>query len=151
MEIQEVSFKIRKYKIQEVSDIYIQLINEAYKASENAYAPYSFFRVGAAVLLESGIIKGASNQENIAYPSGMCAERVLINYITSNFKKDKIKMLAVVSPDARRMITPCGACRQVMAEVVKRQDLDFEVLLTDSNAVYSLSAGDLLPLTFTIE
>lgn len=148
MQIEEINIKIRKYKIEEISETYRQLIDEAYKVAENAYAPYSSFRVGAAALLDSGRIDGASNQENIAYPSGMCAERVLINYLTSNFKDDKIKMLAVVSPDAKELVTPCGACRQVMAEVIKRQGFDFEVLVIDSGTLYSINAGDLLPFAF---
>lgn len=148
MQIQEKYIKIKKYSLDEISDTYKQLIDKAYKSADNAYAPYSSFRVGAAALLESGRMEGASNQENIAYPSGMCAERVLINFLTSNYKDDKIRALAVVSPDAKDIVTPCGACRQVMAEVIKRQGTDFEVLVIDSGTLYVINAGDLLPFAF---
>lgn len=148
MKIEEVKLKIKKYKLEELEERYLQLINAAYQAAENAYAPYSSFRVGASVLLESGQIESASNQENIASPSGMCAERVVINYVTAKYCNDKIKALAVVSPDSDKVVTPCGACRQVMAEVIKRNGKDFEVIVVDPGTAYVINAGDLLPFAF---
>jgi len=148
MRKEEIKIEIRKYSKDEIENIYKQLIDEAYMAAEAAYVPYSNFRVGASVLLESRRIESASNQENIAYPSGMCAERVLLNYITAKYKDDKIKVLVVVSPDAENIVTPCGACRQVMSEIIRRQGQDFEVVIVDSGTVYITNAGDLLPFAF---
>lgn len=148
MRKEEIKIEIRKYSKDELENIYQQLLDEAYIAAEAAYVPYSNFRVGASVLLESGRIESASNQENIAYPSGMCAERVLLNYVTAKYRDDKIKVLAVVSPDAKNIVAPCGACRQVMLEIIKRQGQDFEVVIVDPSTVYVTNAGDLLPFAF---
>jgi len=148
MRTEEKRITIRKYQKDELDNKYQQLINAAYQAAEKAYAPYSSFRVGASVLLESGIIESASNQENVAYPSGMCAERVLLNYVTAKYKDEKIKAMAVVSPDADKVVSPCGACRQVMAEIIKRMGEDFEVIIVDPDTVYIINARDLLPFAF---
>jgi cytidine deaminase len=83
----------------------------------NAYAPYSDFKVGAAVLLENGIIISGNNQENAAYPSGLCAERVAIYYAGAQYPNVAIKTVAVVcDTEATQPVTPCGACRQAIAE-----------------------------------
>lgn len=148
MQSEEIIIKIQKYKKDEIKKPYQLLMREAYMAAENAYANYSSFRVGAAVLLEDGTIESASNQENIAFPSGMCAERVLLNFVTAKYNDDKIKAIAIVSPDTEKAVTPCGACRQVMAEIVKRQGNDFEVIVVDPDTVYIINAKDLLPFAF---
>lgn len=94
-----------------------KLLNEAEKAMHNAYAPYSQFKVGAAVLLENGKVFTGNNQENAAYPSGLCAERVAIMYAASQYPNIAIKTVAVIcETKSNDPITPCGACRQVIAE-----------------------------------
>jgi cytidine deaminase len=148
MRIVEKRIEAKEYKREELDEKYQKMIIKAYQAADKAYSPYSSFRVGASVLLDNGIIESASNQENIAYPSGMCAERVLLNYVTANYTEDKIKAIAVVSPDIEKAVSPCGACRQVMAEIIKRTGEDFEVVLVDSDTVYIINAGDLLPFAF---
>ncbi len=130
----------------------------AKRASEwldNAYAPYSKFHVSAAVLLEDGTVVLGTNQENAAYPAGLCAERLAVFSANAQHPGKKIKKVVIV---ARRkeetVLTPaasCGGCRQVMLESEKRQGLPFEVvMLTHSNQwVIARSAASLLPFAFT--
>src|ERR1700757_2647879 len=93
------------------------LILEATKAMRNAYAPYSKFKVGAAVLLENGKVITGNNQENAAYPSGLCAERVAIYYASAQYPGVPVKAMAVIcNADTTQPVTPCGACRQAIAE-----------------------------------
>ena len=95
----------------------LKLLKEAEKAMHNAYAPYSEFKVGAAVLLENGKIITGNNQENAAYPSGICAERVAIFYACAQYPKVAVKTIAIIcDTKTNEPVTPCGACRQVIAE-----------------------------------
>jgi cytidine deaminase len=109
------------------------LCKEAVHALENAHSPYSNFNVGAAVRLASGKIVYGSNQENAAYPSGLCAERVALFNIGANYPNDEIKAIAITAQtekfDILQPVTPCGACLQVMAEYEKKQVHPFDVLL----------------------
>lgn len=131
-----------------------ELIAAAYKCAESSYAPYSNFHVGASVLLDDGTIHTGSNQENIAYPSGMCAERVALYAIGANHSNQTIKTLVVVAkgdlvkPEA--MISPCGSCRQVMAQSEARQKTPIRVLLVAQNNTVSIfyRAADLLIFPF---
>jgi len=133
---------------------HIALIQKAIGAAEKAYAPYSNFRVGAAVLLENGEIMAAGNQENAAYPSGMCAERTALYYCKALFPEVKIKTLAILALDRNNNILqepvpPCGACRQVISETIERNRGSFTLLLHGSEKSYIYSdAGSLLPLSF---
>ena len=106
---------------------------EAVKALENSHSPYSNFKVGVAILLASGKIVYGSNQENAAYPSGLCAERVALFSIGANYPNDEIKTIAITAQTNKfellKPTTPCGACLQVMAEYEKKQNHQFEVLL----------------------
>lgn len=110
-----------------------ELVREAILASKRAYAPYSKFQVGAALRLDDGSRVSGNNQENIAYPSGLCAERVALFYAGANYPGRTIRTLAVfaegdlIEPD--ECISPCGACRQVMAESENRQDEPIRLLL----------------------
>nr|WP_207435634.1 cytidine deaminase [Sabulibacter ruber] len=133
------------------------ILQLAQQATDNAYAPYSNFLVGAALLLSDGSTHQGTNQENAAYPSGLCAERTLLFGVGSNYPKQKIEILAVT---ARRRhedyfvpACPCGSCRQVMAEYEHRQNSPFKLLMQshDGKVVRFQSAGDLLPFTFTKE
>ena len=99
------------------------LIAEAVKVAQDAYAPYSQFKVGAAVLLENGIIVTGSNQENAAYPSGLCAERTALFYAGAQYPDVPVLALAVVAFNnigQVEQISPCGSCRQVLVETSTR-------------------------------
>ena len=130
------------------------MINEAIEARKSAYAPYSKFNVGTAILLDNGQIIKGSNQENAAYPSGLCAERVAIFYAGSNYPNAKILQLFIsASPtdrDLEEPIPPCGSCRQSIAEYEIKQDLDIEIFFMGAKGeVYkSSSLKNLLPLLF---
>ena len=127
------------------------LFDKAMQVRDIAYAPYSDFTVGCAILLENGEIITGSNQENAAYPSGLCAERTTIFYTGSNFPDVKIKKLFVIGAPRNATssvpIPPCGACRQVMAEFFK-QDLPVTLVAKDKSTVV-MTVGELLPYSFT--
>src|SRR5688500_1619777 len=131
------------------------LIHKAKDATNHAYAPYSKFLVGAAVLLEDGTVVTGSNQENAAYPSGMCAERVALFSAISQHPEAKISKIAVVAKKkgGKELVpaTSCGPCRQVMLEFEIRQNKPFEVLMLNQEHqwVKASSATSLLPFCFT--
>ena len=131
--------------------------NKAKEATENAYAPYSNFLVGAALLLEDGSVHIGNNQENAAYPSGLCAERTALFAKSSLLPYEPIELIAVA---ARKAFTykylqasPCGGCRQVMTEYEDRQGSPIKMLLQgEGTEIYRLaSVRDLLPLVFSRE
>lgn len=130
------------------------LMIAAEKAREMAYAPYSKFRVGAAILLDNGEVVTGNNQENAAYPSGLCAERVAIFYAGSQFPNVKILQLVVTARSEKQIlnlpIPPCGACRQSIAEYEIKQNHPIEIyFMGETGQVYkSDSIKELLPLLF---
>ena len=114
------------------------LIAEAVKVAQDAYAPYSQFKVGAAVLLENGIIVTGSNQENAAYPSGLCAERTALFYAGAQYPDVPVLALAVVAFNnigQVEQISPCGSCRQVLVETSTRFE-PFRLLLSGKGRNY---------------
>jgi cytidine deaminase len=129
-------------------------VDKAFEACALAYSPYSKFKVGACVALENGEIILGSNQENIAYPSGLCAERVALFYAGAQFSKVAVKALVIVAigdfigKDAK--LSPCGSCRQVMAETQKRQESDFPIILVNMDGSINKfpSIHSLLPFVF---
>jgi len=130
------------------------LVDQANLAMQKAYAPYSNFKVGASVLLENGQIICGSNQENVAFPSGLCAERVALNYVGANFPDVVIDTLCVVArgelmPEDH-MLSPCGGCRQVMLESENRQVPPIRVILVnqDHRTIILNAVRDLLPFGF---
>jgi cytidine deaminase len=131
------------------------LAHKAKDAANHAYAPYSRFQVGAAVLLADGTVVTGTNQENAAYPSGMCAERVALFSAMSLHPESVITKIAVVAKrKGGKELTPatsCGACRQVMLEMEIRQEKPFEVIMQneDHKWVKASSAQSLLPFSFT--
>lgn len=133
------------------------LLREARKALENAYAPYSRFLVGSAVLLENGKIITGSNQENASFPLSLCAERVALSAVESVYPNARVLAMAIAVRNLKRVIdrpaAPCGACRQVIAEKEWRQKSPFRIILQgESGPIYVLPSGkDLLPLTFDPE
>lgn len=136
----------------EYPDVYIPLCKSAIEAASKAYSVYSGFSVGAAVLLENNLVFKGSNQENIAYPSGMCAERVALFYANSEYPLISVRAIAVVAIDADRNIydniSPCGSCRQVFSEIISRFNTDFDVILIGTHKTVKIKASHLLPLSF---
>lgn len=130
------------------------LMEKAVSIRKKAYAPYSKFRVGAALLLDNGEIVLGSNQENAAYPSGLCAERVAIFQAGAIFPEAKIiKMAITAASDTNKTIAPippCGACRQSIAEYETRQESPIEIyFMGESGEIHkSASLKNLLPLMF---
>ncbi|MDG1333455.1 MAG: cytidine deaminase [Crocinitomicaceae bacterium] len=133
-----------------------ELVERANAVSKTAYAPYSKFHVGASLRLSNDEIVTGSNQENIAYPSGLCAERVALFYTGANFPDEQIETLCVVAEGdllpVDKILSPCGACRQVMLETEVRQKKSYRIILVSQNGVTIVfnSAVDLLPLAFGI-
>lgn len=131
-----------------------ELMKKAIYARQNAYAPYSNFKVGAALLLDNGEIVFGSNQENAAYPSGLCAERVAIFHAGAVFPQAKILKMAITAGSMTTVTTkpipPCGACRQSIFEYEFKQDQSIEIyFMGETGEVYkSNSIQNLLPLTF---
>jgi cytidine deaminase len=130
------------------------LMEQAVSVRKNAYAPYSNFRVGVALLLDNGQIVIGSNQENAAYPSGLCAERVAIFHAGAVYPEAKIiKMAITAASDTNKTIAPippCGACRQSIAEYEIRQDNPIEIyFMGETGDIYkSESLKNLLPFMF---
>lgn len=130
------------------------LLIEAVEARKNAYAPYSKFNVGASLLLENGIIIQGNNQENAAYPSGMCAERVAIWNASSQYPKIKIKKIFISAESNKNIVdkpvSPCGACRQTIAEYEFNQEQNIEIFFTGETGkiIKANTIVDLLPLAF---
>ncbi|RVU00056.1 cytidine deaminase [Mucilaginibacter limnophilus] len=130
----QIQIVFKEYQnIDELTTADKQLCLKAVKSFETSHSPYSHFRVGAALQLESGNILYASNQENVAYPSGLCAERVALFHWSSNHATDPIITMAVTAhTDEFKVVKPvtsCGACLQVMAECEKMQGKPIRVLL----------------------
>lgn len=132
-----------------------ELFQAALDARERAYAPYSSYRVGAALQLGDGRIVSGNNQENAAYPSGLCAERVALFHAKSQEPDAHIQTLLVVTqadglPDPA---SPCGSCRQVMVEYESLQDAPMRIILADTSgrSLHIQRASDLLPFCFTCE
>ncbi|MBL4625730.1 MAG: cytidine deaminase [Flavobacteriales bacterium] len=140
--------------VDELSDIEQELMKKAHDSGDKAYAPYSNFYVGAALLLENGKIITGNNQENIAYPSGLCAERTAIFSAGAQYPDEPIKIMAITAKSAEfkvdKPISPCGACRQVIAEYELRHSNDIKILLMgEVGSVYEIgSIKELLPLVF---
>lgn len=138
--------------LNELEEKDVVLINKAIEIAKKSYSPYSKFPVGAAVLLDNGEIFTGNNQENIAYPSGTCAERTVLNYVHGNFPDNKIKVIAVTALAATSNIpiSPCGFCRQVIVEMEMNQKEKIKVILHKmggSTYIFD-SALSLLPLAF---
>ena len=139
---------------QALNDLEQKLFDAAMNIRKSAYAPYSEFLVGCAVLLENGEMYTGSNQENAAYPSGLCAERTTIFWIGSNFPDQKIKKLFVIGAPkiatTSTPIPPCGSCRQSILEYESKQKEPIEIYFAylDGEIYKTKSIRDLLPFSF---
>jgi len=146
------SFKVYE-NINSLPPNYKKLVEAAQSISDHAYAPYSKFNVGAAVLTDEGQIITGSNQENAAYPSGLCAERVALFYTSANNHNKHIQAIAIVAKkgDVWKAAMPCGACRQVIREYETKQEKPVKIIMAYEDGKYILAEGaeDLLPLSFT--
>jgi len=130
-----------------------ELLREAKEALKSSYSPYSNFPVGAAVKLANGKIIRGSNQENSAYPSGLCAERIALFAAGSQYPGVAIESIAIAisSPHTEAAISPCGACRQVMLEYEDKYKQNMRVIMHgENNSIMEISrVADLLPFGFT--
>ena len=140
-------------KFEELTPEENQLVEVARQATFRSYSPYSHFSVGASVLLANGVILSGSNQENAAYPSGLCAERTVLFYANSQYPNQPITMMAIAARSEKGFteipITPCGACRQVLAETERRFEQSIRILLYgETETIIIDGVKDLLPFLF---
>ncbi|WP_243471016.1 cytidine deaminase [Winogradskyella sp. MH6] len=149
----ESTFKVYE-DLSELPDDIQQLMQSAIETRENAYAPYSKFKVGAAILLDNNEVIVGSNQENASYPSGLCAERTAIYYAGAKYPKAKILKMAITASSQNQVtdspIPPCGACRQSISEYEIKQEQPIEIYFmgVKGKVVKSNSLANLLPLGF---
>lgn len=153
--VEHIGFHYESYdSVDELPEDEQVLITKAVEAAENAYAPYSRYHVGAALRLSDGRIVIGSNQENVAYPSGLCAERVAFFAAGAQFPGKTIQKVAIVAVSddflVNDPVAPCGACRQSMSEYEIRQDSPIRLLLaTVTGKIWAVeSVNSLLPLVF---
>lgn len=153
--VEQINFQFEVFNsVDELPDDEQTLVEHARMASDVAYAPYSRYRVGAALKLSDGRMVIGSNQENVAYPSGMCAERVAFFAAGAQFPGKKIEKVAIIAQSDDFMVSepvaPCGACRQSMSEYEFRQESNIRLLLVSQQGkVLAIeSVKSLLPLIF---
>ncbi len=151
---------IRYEEYEDVESLLVEdskLIDEANEAVKGSYAPYSEFHVGAALKLDNGMVIRGSNQENSAYPSGLCAERVALFHAKSTYPDASVIAIAVTCRTEHFVnldpVAPCGSCRQVIAETEKRQSDRIRIIMTGDGAVTKIVDGidNLLPMKFQEE
>jgi cytidine deaminase len=157
MQIKHIDIPVEVYdSLDEMQAEDRMLIRHARQASAAAYAPYSRFQVGAAVLLDNGEVVSASNQENVAYPSGLCAERTALFYAGAKYPHAAVKAIAIAAQSAGQpcphAVYPCGACRQVMLECERRGKQPVRVIMHgEKGTEVTHRIADILPLSFELE
>lgn len=157
MRQQSIHIELTEYdRLDELSTVQVDLVNSAIEAAKKAYAPYSGYYVGAAALLSNGKTLTGNNQENAAYPSGLCAERVAIFYAGSVFPDLAVTSLAIAAIQdgviQEDPVTPCGACRQVLCEKETAAGIPIEMILYGTGRIRIFRrAVDLLPLPFVLK
>lgn len=140
--------------LQDTPEVIQNLMNKAILVRDKAYAPYSKFHVGAALLLDNGEVISGSNQENASYPSGLCAERTAIYYAGAQNPKSKILKMAITAASQNhktsKPIPPCGACRQAIAEyeIKQKQSIEIYFMGETGKVIKSNSLANLLPFGF---
>ena len=155
MENLELKSFIKVCQMDELSQEERHLLEMAIEATNRSYSPYSHFKVGAAVRLGNGVELSGSNQENAAYPSGICAERTTLFYAGSEYPDESVKMLAIAARGTDGELTeeptgPCGACRQVILESEVRAGAPMKILLYGRKHVYVIDGIEpILPLCFS--
>ena len=153
MKNKTIETKVTIYSFEELDAAKQNLINKAKEQVVKAYAPYSGFHVGAAIELENTEIFAGNNQENSAYPSGLCAERVAMFYANAQYPDVPVKTIAIAAYTNGKFleqpVTPCGSCRQVLLETEMRFEKDISILLYGTNETYLIeNVRQLLPLCF---
>ncbi|MBO4333929.1 MAG: cytidine deaminase [Paludibacteraceae bacterium] len=151
--------KTIKYEVLDEADFSAEermLVDAAKEAVKGSYSPYSLFAVGAAVLLDNGVVVRGANQENGAYPSGLCAERTALFAAGANYPEQKVVAIAIAAFSngafLQEPITPCGSCAQVMAETEARAGLPMKILLYGANGSYRINGvGSILPFAFSLK
>lgn len=131
-----------------------ELIRQAIAFAGHAYAPYSNFKVSAALLLDNNQILKGTNVENASYPVSICAERTVLSYTVSNFPENRIKTLAIyVDKMLDKPVPPCGICRQTLVEIEQKQAAPISIILVSKSNSFVIfeRCSDLLPLSFTSE
>lgn len=155
MKTTEIKILVHEYQsISELPEADQLLLIEARRITAFAYAPYSGFHVGAAVLLGNGRIVTGNNQENSAYPSGLCAERVALFYANANYPSAEVKTIAISAAKNGMLVSepvkPCGSCRQALAETELRFETPIRILLDGQDSILLLNGVEsLLPLSFS--
>ena len=149
----EIKSLFRVYGMDELSQSDRELVSAAMEATKGSYAPYSKFRVGAAARLANGLVFTGANQENAAYPSGLCAERTTLFAANAQYPDQPVLALAIAARKGNRFmptpISPCGACRQVISGVEDRCGHPVRILLYGTEGIYECNGIDaLLPLRF---
>ena len=151
----EINTVITEYQYDELSGIEQHLVEQAIEATNRSYAPYSKFRVGACVLLNNGAEVMGCNQENAAYPAGLCAERTALFAAGVQYPDEPVKMLAIAARTPKgelqdEPVSPCGSCRQVIIETETRFHQPVRILLYGRNRIYAIDGiKNLMPLSFT--
>lgn len=154
MENLALNISYRKCSYEELEPSDRKIVDAAKDATRRSYSPYSHFSVGAALLLEGGEIVTGCNQENAAYPSGLCAERTALFSAGSAFPDKAVEVLAIAAYTDGAFtgipVTPCGSCRQVMAETESRHGNHIRIILygTDFCLVFDKGVADILPFCF---
>ena len=153
MKEREIKSLFRVYDMDELSQSDRELVSAAMEATKGSYAPYSKFRVGAAARLANGLVFTGANQENAAYPSGLCAERTTLFAANAQYPDQPVLALAIAARKGNRFmptpISPCGACRQVISGVEDRFGHPVRILLYGTEGIYECNGIDaLLPLRF---
>ena len=149
-----IETKVKVCTVDELSPADREVVDAARRATANSYAVYSHFNVGAAVRLADDTIVAGTNQENAAYPSGLCAERTAIFWANSQYPSQAVKVLAIAARtdqgELEVPIPPCGACRQVILETEKRYNTPIRIILYGAKECYVVEDGikALLPLSF---
>lgn len=153
MEETHLNISYKTYaRYDELPDFWKNLLREAENTLPRAYAPYSNFKVGAALQLSNGQTVTGSNQENAAFPSGLCAERTAMFHALSTYPDAKILGLAITTSAAEKLCAPCGGCRQVLVDAELNRTGPYPVLFPGGNGSWLLfdSAHDLLPFGFNL-
>ena len=148
---QTINISYEHYTLDTLPTSDSELVKVAFEATQQAYAPFSGFKVGAAARLRSGEIITAANCESEVFPSGLCAERSLLYHYATNHADNPIEAMAIASNPSERECYPCGACRQVMLDTENRQQSPIRIIMAGGGtATVVNSAKDLLPFTFRL-
>ena len=151
----QLKIQIRECQMDELTSDEQFLVEKAIESTNNSYAPYSNFHVGAAIQLENGEVLPGCNQENAAFPAGLCADRSAIFAAGAQYPEVPITMLAIAARNTKGELTeepvsPCGTCRQVLIETETRHGQSIRILLYGKRCIYVMEGiRNLMPLSFT--